>query len=118
MEHLEKMIGILFMSRTYAHMAHLNTSSFAKHKALNEFYEEIVDLADELAEAAQGKFGKLDIPYMDLKGVISDPVAGLKIHWTMIENLEKKCEYPWLGNIIQEIDALYSKTNYLMTELN
>lgn len=50
-------IGMLFLGRDVAHSVHLNTRSYAKHKALNEFYDEIVDLADGLAEAYQGRHG-------------------------------------------------------------
>lgn len=108
----------MFMSRTYSHMAHLKTKSFAKHKALNEFYDGIVDMADTLAEAAQGKFGRLDIPYVDMKGDVNDPIKGLETHLTMLENLGKKCEEPYLQNIFQEIQAMYYKTLYLLKELD
>lgn len=43
----------LFHARTTAHILHLKTRSHAQHKALNDFYDEIVDLADALAEAYQ-----------------------------------------------------------------
>ena len=39
------------------HSVHLNTRSYAKHKALQKFYEGIVDLADGLSEAYQGRHG-------------------------------------------------------------
>ncbi len=117
-DNIGKVIGILFMSRTYAHMAHLKTSSYAKHKALNKFYDDVVDLADDLAEAAQGKFGKLNIPYIELKGDISDPIAGINMHLVMIDNTVKKCDVPFIDNIVQEVQALYSKTLYLMKELD
>ena len=50
-------IGELFLARDVAHSVHLNTRSFSKHMALNTFYDEIVDLADGLAEAYQGRHG-------------------------------------------------------------
>ena len=108
----------MFMSRTYAHMAHLKTASFAKHKALNEFYDEIVELADDLAEAAQGRYGKLDIEFVDMKGDVDDPIAGIQSHASMIDNLAKKCEEQWIGNIFQEIQALYYSTLYKLKELD
>ncbi len=49
-----ELIMMLFHSRTSAHVAHLQTRSYAQHKALNDYYDEIVDLADELAESYQG----------------------------------------------------------------
>ena len=113
-----KLIGYLLMSRTYAHMAHLNTESYAKHKALNTFYEDLVDLLDELAEAAQGKLGKLDIPYVDLKGDITDPIKGLAQHQETVESFVKRCENPSLSSIGQEILALYYRTMYKLKELS
>lgn len=117
-EAIAKMIGIMFMSRTYAHMAHLKTSSFAAHKALNGFYDDIVDAADKLAEATQGKYGKLDIPFMELKGSIDSPVDGIESHLMMLDNLCKKCEEDWIDNIVQEIQGLYRSTLYLLKELH
>ena len=43
-------ISTLFASRTQAHVFHLQTPSFAAHKALNEFYDEIVDITDGIVE--------------------------------------------------------------------
>jgi len=113
-----KLIGVLFMSRTYAHMAHLKTGSYAKHVALGEFYDGIVGLADTLAEASQGKWGKLDIPYVELKGDIDDPINALDTHLTMIDNMQKRCDVPFIDNIIQEVQSLYSSTLYKLRELN
>ncbi len=116
-EAIAKMIGIMFMSRTYAHMAHLKTSSYAAHVALGGFYDSIVGLSDGLAEAVQGKYGKLDIPFMELKGSIDSPVDGIESHLTMIDNLCKKCEEDWIDNIVQEIQAMYRSTIYKLKEL-
>jgi len=115
---IAKIIGIMFMSRTYAHMAHLKTSSYAAHKALNGFYDDIVGVADSLAEVSQGTFGKLDIPFTPMKGDVNDPVGTLESHITMLENLAKKCEKQYLQNIFQEIQALYYSTLYLLRELS
>ena len=50
-------VSTLFASRTQAHVFHLQTPSFAAHKALNEFYDEIVGITDGIAESYQGKYG-------------------------------------------------------------
>ena len=44
-------------SRTQAHIFHLQTPSYAAHKALNKYYDKIVDLIDGLVESYQGKYG-------------------------------------------------------------
>jgi len=47
----------LFLARDVAHSVHLNTRSFSKHKALNIFYDRIIDAADDFTEAYQGRHG-------------------------------------------------------------
>lgn len=50
-------VGLLFLARDVTHSVHLNTRSYSKHKALQKFYENIIDLADAFAEASQGRYG-------------------------------------------------------------
>jgi len=59
MEPFSIFISTLFQSRTQSHIYHLQTNSFAAHKALQEYYEEIVGLADGLVESYQGRYGIL-----------------------------------------------------------
>lgn len=111
----EKFIGTLFLARDVAHSVHLNTRSFAKHSALNTFYDEIVDLADKFAEAYQGKYGLIGpIALMSAKKTnnivefLEDQVEDLT---TMrYEVVDKECTP--LQNIIDEILGLYYSTLY------
>ena len=50
-------IGLLFLARDVTHSVHLNTRSYSKHVALNIFYDRIVGVADDFAEAYQGRYG-------------------------------------------------------------
>ena len=50
-------LGTLFLARDVAHSVHLNTRSYAKHIALNIFYDRIIGAADDFAEAYQGRYG-------------------------------------------------------------
>ena len=117
-EDLGTIIGILLMSRTYSHIAHLKTGSYAKHKALNEFYDSVVDMADSLAEASQGLYGKLDIPYLNMIGKIDDPIGGITSQLKAIEKLIGNIDEEYLKSILQEIQALYRKTLYLLVNLD
>ena len=45
-----KVLQKLFEVRDQIHFSHLNTQSFSEHKALNEFYETWLDLADSFIE--------------------------------------------------------------------
>jgi len=54
-----KFISILLSSREQAHIFHLQTPSYAQHKALQGYYEDIVDLIDTYVESYQGRYGIL-----------------------------------------------------------
>jgi hypothetical protein len=111
----EKFVGALFLARDVAHSVHLNTRSFAKHSALNTFYDEIVDLTDKFAEAYQGKYGLIGpIALMSAKKTnnivefLEDQVEELmKMRYDVVE---KECTP--LQNIIDEILGLYYSTLY------
>jgi hypothetical protein len=51
-----KLVSYLFHSSTQVHVFHLQTKSYAEHKALNKYYDEIVGLTDSLIESFQGKY--------------------------------------------------------------
>ena len=119
-EAIAKIVGIMMMSRNYAHLAHLKSKgpgSYAEHTALGGFYDGLVDMADALAEAVQGKYGLMDITIPDIKGDLDMPVDALRTHVTMIENLCKKCDTSWIDNMVQEVEAFYYSTIYKLENL-
>ena len=50
-----EMIATLLHSQTQVHIFHLQTTSYAEHKALQGYYKGIDGLADGLVESYQGK---------------------------------------------------------------
>lgn len=116
-DNLGRVIGILFMSRTFAHVAHLKTTSFAAHKALDDFYSGIVDLSDKLAEVSQGTLELLEIPAIEQIGNVDMPLEGLKEHIVQMEQLMTKCEIGFINNIFEEIQAHYASTFYKLKYL-
>lgn len=108
-------IGALFLARDVAHSVHLNTRSFAKHSALNSFYDDIVDLADKFAESYQGRHGLIGpISLLSAKKTtniiefLEDSLADIeKARFDICE----KTDTP-LQNIIDEIVGLYLSTLY------
>jgi len=56
----EEMVSKLLHSRTQSHVFHLQTKSYAEHKALQDYYEDVVDLIDEITESYQGKYGIIE----------------------------------------------------------
>ena len=108
-------VGMLFLARDVTHSAHLNTRSYAKHVALNEFYDGIIDLADKFAEAYQGKYGLIGpITLMSAKKT-SNVVEFLEGQVDDLMDMrykvvEKDCTP--IQNIIDEIFGLYYTTLY------
>jgi hypothetical protein len=115
---IAKAIGIMFMSRTLSHMSHLQTKSYAEHKALNKFYDEIVDLVDDLAEAAQGQYGILDVPFINMSGNIKDPIGMLQGHLKQLEATMSMVDEDYLMSIFQEVQKLYRSTLYKLVNLS
>lgn len=114
---IAKAIGIMFASRTVTHIQHLKTKSYAEHKALNEFYDEIIDLADGLAEATQGQYGLLDIPFITV-AVPNDSTMFLKGQLAELDKIMKCVDEDYLMNIYQEIQKLYRSTIYKLVNLS
>lgn len=108
-------IGTLFLARDVAHSTHLNTRSFAKHSALNTFYDEVIELADKFAEAYQGKYGLIGpISLMSAKKT-NNIVEFLEGQVDELEGMRYKVvdkECTPLQNIIDEIFGLYYSTLY------
>lgn len=108
-------VGTLFLARDVAHSVHLNTRSFAKHSALNTFYDGVIDLADKFAEAYQGKYGLIGpISLMSAKKTnnIVEFLEGQVDELTEMRYkvVDKECTP--LQNIIDEIMGLYYSTLY------
>jgi len=57
---VQSFVLCLLHSVTNAHILHLQTRSYAEHKALEGFYTEIGDLVDTYVEAYQGKYGLIE----------------------------------------------------------
>ena len=108
-------VGLFFLARDVTHSVHLNTRSYAKHKALQKFYENIIDLADDFAETYQGRYGLLGpISLMSAKKT-SNVVEFLENQLAEIESVRydvcDKEDTP-LQNLIDGIIELYLRTLY------
>ena len=108
-------VGLFFLARDVTHSVHLNTRSYSKHKALQKFYENIIDLADDFAETYQGRYGLLGpISLMSAKKT-SNVIEFLENQLAEIESVRydvcDKDDAP-LQNLIDGIIELYLSTLY------
>lgn len=115
-------VGTLLHSATITHFMHLQAQgegSFAKHTALGEYYDEIVELTDSLAEAIQGCTGELIAPYPPMFG--NPEVEALEylksIREYVYTNRDAISEYSNIQNEIDSIMTLLDSTIYKLTFL-
>jgi hypothetical protein len=109
-------VGALMNSREQAHVFHLKTSKYAQHKALEKYYEGIVPLLDDWAEAYMGKYGRLRRVAIN-KRFFQNPEKAKDYFRALLArvramNLPKDT---YLKNIQDEIVALIRKTLYMLS---
>jgi len=123
---VNKLIGVLFLSRNLAHQAHLKArgiGSYAAHTALGDFYEAIVEKADAFAEAWMGCYdapvvAELDNEAMEVTG--DDIAKTLRAHVDYVKaNRAKVCgaNETALLNMIDDIVATYYAVLYKLSFL-
>lgn len=114
-------IGHLFLARDVTHSVHLNTRSYAKHKALGKFYGDVIDLADTLAEAYQGRHGLIGPITLQSAKKTTNVVEFLEDSLKEIEDLRYKVcdkDETAIQNIIDEIVGLYLSVIYKLKFLS
>lgn len=112
----ELVIGQLFQSRDTIHIVHVQTTGYAEHKALNAYYDGLLDLVDDLLESYFGTIGRrinFKIPaseYVNPEQHLKQLMDYVKKHRNVFG-----ADNTHLQNIIDEILALIAKTLYLLT---
>lgn len=120
MEQFGVLIGTLLQSRNQAHVYHWQTTSFAAHKALNEYYDEIVDHVDELVESYQGRYG-IFRGYVMTSSIKEDDnaVAYFEALSKFVEKVrETITQDTYIQNQIDETVKLIESTKYKLKNLH
>lgn len=116
----DKILAALFYFHSQAHFNHLQTTSYAAHKALDGLYTGLVDFKDDIAELLLGyiaprKFGKFEtIP-------INNGMLDVQLVDLIIKFADELYEYgessKWweLSNKAADLSGLANKTKYLLT---
>lgn len=122
MEQFVKFVSTLFASRTQAHIFHLQTKgpgSFAKHNALNKYYDEIVELVDGIIESTQGRYGII-YGYSGPSQFKEDdqPLIYFQALCQYVETARKNLpQDSYIQNQIDEIVELIEDTKYKLENL-
>jgi hypothetical protein len=110
-----EMISLLLHSRTQTHTLHLQTESYPEHKALNKYYDGIVDIIDGLVESYQGKYGIIKgykSYNIDEYKSTESTVKYLKDLCSKIEKLRNCCKDSYIQNQIDTVCELINSTLY------
>ena len=98
-------VGTLLHSATITHFMHLRSKSYAQHVALGEYYDEIVELVDGVAEAIQGCYQEIIEDYPTAFGNPSvEPLAYILSLKDFVAEMRTKL--PQESNIQNEVDAI------------
>jgi hypothetical protein len=112
----EIVIGQLFQSRDIIHIAHLQTTSFSEHKALDGYYTEIIGLTDDIVESYFGTIGKR----LNFK-IPASEYMNARTHLIYMKDYMMKhrgvfgMENTHLQNSIDEVISLITSTLYQLT---
>lgn len=110
----------LLHSVTAAHIHHWNTSSYAEHQALGEFYDKLSDLADTFVEATLLEKGK-KISSEKALFLGENGLELVKYVYTqtyVYRNAPGFTQLSEVQNIVDEIAALCRHTEFLINRLS
>lgn len=118
---IEELISRVFYARNVAHFHHWRATgvgSFAKHMALGEFYDGVIDALDPLVEAYQGAFelvGNIPAPPTSENEVLS--LLEADAAW-IEEHHEEICKgNRAVANLIDSLTGVYLSAIYKLRNL-
>lgn len=109
-----ELVGQCFAARTAMHVAHLQSTSFAEHVALGDFYDEIASIADGFIESYMGITGQMvSIPMFTPSSYASPTGFLCSLQEWLTQNRSEAAEgHTELENIIDEALGLVDRTCY------
>jgi DNA-binding ferritin-like protein len=114
------LISVLFHATTQSHIYHLQTDSYAQHKALQKVYEELPDMIDSIVEAYQCEgtpvMGYKAMPYLE----DSNPLQYFENVYNQVQMLRYECcsaEDTPIQNEIDNVCLLFKQTKYKLKRL-
>lgn len=112
-------ISRLHDSKQQSIVWHHQTTSYSEHKALNNYYDEILELIDDLVESVSGIYGRptgYSVATLQNYTGHEQLVKYFKALYEFVQK-ERKTIYQdsWIQNQVDEVAQLIAKTNYLLT---
>ena len=112
---LVDMVATLLHSQTQVHIFHLQTKTYSEHKALQEYYDGIDGLVDNIVESYQGKY-EIITGYKTIKTVDYKSTEQVISYFKELdENIEKNrtsVKESYIQNQIDTVQELIYSTLY------
>ena len=116
-ENMALFAATLLHSATNTHFFHWSTDSFSKHMALGTYYDEIVELTDDLVEAYMGCYEKITV-FPSTYHLPKEPIKYMESLKSFVNDARKDLpQETQLQNIIDEIAQLIDSTLYKLKNL-
>jgi DNA-binding ferritin-like protein len=122
---MKELASLFFHSRTQTHVFHLRVKgpgAYAAHKALQEYYENIIELIDGLVESYQGKNGLIE--FQDVDGIDNNAAIDNIIKYfdkliSVLDKLRKgdNLQDTWIQNQLDNVEELLYSTKYKLENL-
>ena len=116
-ENMALFAATMLHSATNTHFFHWSTDSFSKHMALGEYYDEIVELTDDLVEAYMGCYEKITT-FPSIYHQPKEPIKYLESLKAFVKDARQDLpQETELQNIVDEIAQLIDSTLYKLKNL-
>lgn len=118
---IEELISRVFYARNVAHFEHWRAKgdgSFAKHKTLGRFYDDVIDAIDKLVEAYQGAFsliGNIPAPKVTERDVLK--LLEADADWVEENHDAISKGNRAVGNLVDGVTDTYLTTIYKLRNL-
>lgn len=114
---VQEFLSSCFEIRVNAHINHLQNSSFAQHKALDELYTELQDLQDSFTESYQGQYN-IVTEYPQIKIIEMDNIVPyLLLKVKLFKGFREELTEGYLQNQLDTIIELLYSTIYKLKHL-
>ena len=112
----------VLQNMTQAKLLHWQTNSYSEHKALDNFFEEFIEISDTLIESIMGKYGRPEfdpefaLMFQDIKSLsiqnFMDGITEFLVSFS--DQLDSRYDTDLL-NIRDEMLGLINKSKFLLT---
>lgn len=109
---VKELVQIFYCLSISTHVAHINTRSYAQHKALGDFYDKVNDFKDRLAEymTGMGYIASVELEEIEVEDVISEAEEACY----MLESFASSMADEALINMAGEFKEAKGKLKYLL----